>query len=176
MTLSKPGNGKPPSSRVTSRFVNGIIAAVITVVFLVHGAMGSLSAVTGFSGSLAWVVWGAVVLALAHVVVSIVTSAQQLSDAEHPPSARKKRHLALKWATGGLLAVAAAVHIALPKSTASAAFVIVAVSALLAVHLCVGSKSLLKDLDIDRRYKVAFRVVVCVLAALFALAMLMGVA
>jgi succinate dehydrogenase hydrophobic anchor subunit len=44
----------------------------------------------------------------------------------------------------------------------------------LAVHLCVGSKSLLKDLEIDRRYKTAFRIVVCVFAAAFALSGIAG--
>ena len=163
-------------NRPTARFVNGVIAALITVAFLVHGALGSLSVAVGLPTSLAWLVWGAVILAIVHVAVSIVTSNQQLTDAERPPSARKKRHLALKWATGGLLGVAAVVHIVLPKSSTSAAFVIVVVSVLLAIHLCVGSKSLLKDLEIDRRYKTAFRIVVCVLAAVFACAMLIGVA
>lgn len=161
--------------RPTARFVNGVIAALITVFFLVHGSLGSLSVLGCFSGSLVWLVWGAVFLACVHVVVSIVTSYQQLTDVEFPPSARKKRHLALKWVTGGLLALVALAHIVLPPSTTLAALVIIVVSVALAVHLCVGSKSLLKDLEIDRRYKMAFRVVVCVFAGLFALAMIVGV-
>ena len=154
---------KPP----TARFVNGVISAVIVVFFLVHGVLGSASILTGYIGPLAWLVWCGVAIVAVHVVVSVVTSYQQLTDAEFPPSARKKRHLALKWATGILLAVAAAVHIVLPKSAATAAFAIIAVSAFLAVHLCVGSKSLLTDLSVDKRFKTAFRVVVCVFAAAF---------
>ena len=161
--------------RPTARFVNGVLAALITVLFLVHGSLGSLSVLGCFSGSLSWLVWGAVILACIHVVASIVTSYQQLTDAEFPPSPRKRRHLALKWATGGLLAAVALAHIMLPPSTTLAALVIVAVSIVLAVHLCVGSKSLLKDLGIDRRYKMAFRVVMCVFAALFARAMIVRV-
>ena len=157
------------------RSVNGVIAALITIIFLVHGAMGSLSAVFGFSGALAWVVWGAVILACVHVAMSLITSVQQLNDAERPPSARKKAHLALKWVTGGLLAIIAIAHIVLPKSAVAAAYVIIGVSVVLAAHLCVCAKSLLSDLGIDRRWKWPFRVLVCVLAALFVLAMLKGV-
>ncbi len=155
--------------------MNGVIAALITIIFLVHGAMGSLSAVFGFSGALAWVVWGAVILACVHVAMSLITSVQQLNDAERPPSARKKAHLALKWVTGGLLAIIAIAHIVLPKSAVAAAYVIIGVSVVLAAHLCVCAKSLLSDLGIDRRWKWPFRVLVCVLAALFVLAMLKGV-
>lgn len=158
----------------TSRFVNGVIAALITVVFLAHGALGSLAAIMGFSARFAWLVWGAVALGCVHVAVSVITSYQQLTDAERPPSPRKKQHLVLKWVTGGVLAAIAAVHIVLPKASVEAAPVIAVLSVVLAVHLCVGSKSLLKDLGIDRRYKIAFRVVVCVFAALFVLSMLFG--
>lgn len=152
-----------------ARVANGVIAALITVIFLVHGTMGSLSALFGFSSALAWVVWGAVILTGLHVAVSLATSAQQLTDREFPPSRRKKAHLALKWVTGALLAVVAIAHIVLPKGSAAGAGVIVAVSVALAAHLCVGSKSLLKDLGISRSYKQAFRIVVCLFAALFVL-------
>ena len=161
-------------SALSSRFVNGVIAAAITVLFLAHGALGGFSALTGYTSPFTWLIWGGVILIGAHVVASIVTSIQQLTDVEFPPSARKKRHLALKWATGGLLAVAACAHIVLPKNSLTATLVVMAVIVLLAVHLCVGSKSLLKDIGIDRRYKTAFRVVVIVLSVLFALAMLIG--
>lgn len=158
--------------RVTARFVNGVIAALITVFFLAHGTMGSLSAVTGIANHFPWLVWAAVALVGVHVIASAVTSHQQLTDAERPPSPRKKRHLALKWATGSVLAVAACAHILLPRNGVSAALVIVAVSVALAVHLCVGSKSLLKDLGIGTRYKTVFRVVVCLFATLFVIAMI----
>ena len=155
-----------------ARVVNGVIAALITIIFLVHGTMGSLSALFGFSSALSWVVWGAVILAGLHVVMSMVTSTQQLTDREFPPSRRKKAHLALKWVTGGLLAVVAIAHIILPKSSVTAAGVIVAVSVLLAVHVCVGSKSLLTDLGFSKRYKWPLHVVVCLFAAVFAVVML----
>jgi hypothetical protein len=84
----------------------------IVVFFLVHAALGSLSGLFGLKSPLAWLVWVGVALIAAHIVVSVVTSREQLSDVEHPPSVRKKRHLVLKWATGGLLAAAAIAHIA----------------------------------------------------------------
>ena len=168
--------------RITARFVNGVISGIIVVFFLAHGVMGSISSLTGFSSPFTWLVWLGVALIGAHVIVSVVTSAQQLGDRERPPSARKKRHLALKWVTGCLLAIAAGVHIFAPRvlgetavdSSVWVACIVVVVSAALAVHLCVGSKSLLKDLEIDRRYKIAFRVVVCAFTCAFSLAVLLG--
>lgn len=160
---------------MNARLINGVIAALITILFLVHGVMGSLSSLFDLPSTFKWVVWIAVILAGLHVAVSLVTSSQQLTDTEHPPSKRKKAHLALKWLTGGLLAIVAIVHIVLPKSMVAATYVIVAVSVVLAVHLCVCAKSLLSDLGIDRRWKWPFRVFVCLLAAAFVLVMLKGV-
>lgn len=158
-----------------ARTINGVIAAVMTVVFLGHGIMGSLHNVFGLTSPFSWVVWIAVVLVGIHVAMSLLTSSQQLGDAERPPSRRKKAHLALKWATGGLLAVIAVVHIVLPKSLEASAYVIVAVSVALAAHLCVCAKSLLSDLGFDKRWKWPFRVIVCLFALLFSLVMLKGV-
>lgn len=154
--------------RITARLVNGILAAGVTVAFLAHALLGGVSAVTGYTSGLIWLVWVFAALAVAHIVASGVTSHEQLTDAERPPSVRKKRHLLLKWVTGGLLLVVACVHVLLPRETWSAIAVTVALAAVLAVHVCVGSKSLLKDLGIDRRYKMVFRVVVCTIAALAA--------
>lgn len=160
--------------RFTARGLNGAVSAIVAVFFLVHGALGALAALTGFSSPFAWAVWVGVALIGVHVVVSVVTSAEQLGDAERPPSARKKRHLALKWATGALLAVCAGAHVLVPLGRAVSSWIIVGVSIALAAHVCVGARSLLKDLGIDRRHKTAVRVVVVAFAAVFALAMLAG--
>lgn len=159
-----------------ARLANGVVSAVIVVFFIAHATLGSLAPVTGFSSPYRWLVWCGVALVAVHVLVSIATSWEQLSDKEHPPSPRKKRHLALKWATGSLLLATAAAHVialrtqgvASMHASVSGALVIAVLSIALAVHLCVGSKSLLKDLGIDRRYKTAFRIVVCAFAAAFA--------
>ena len=126
-----------------ARRFNGVVSAAITAIFLAHSVLGGLAAITGFISPLAWLVWVGVGLICVHVVASIVTSREQLSDVERPPSSRKKRHLALKWATGGLLAAVALAHVVLPKSSELATACILALCVVLAVHLCVGSKSLL---------------------------------
>ena len=165
-----------------ARLVNGVVSALIVVFFLVHGTLGGLSALFGFKGSFSWLVWVGVVLIVFHIVVSVVTSRQQLSDIEHPPSQRKKRHLVLKWTTGCLLAAAAVIHIVVMRlygadavqSTMSGALLTAVLAVVLAVHLCVGSRSLLKDLGVDRRYKMAFRIIVIGFAVFFAVAAIAG--
>ena len=156
-----------------SRQVNGAVSAALVLFFLAHATLGSIALLTGFASPFATLVWAGVGLVAVHVVASVVTSREQLHDRERPPSARKKRHLALKWATGCLLAVAAAVHIVsrMPFAAAQSALLdvasIVVVAVALAVHLWVGSKSLLKDLGLDTRFQLAFRVAMCLFAAFF---------
>ena len=163
--------------RSTSRLVNGIISAFIVVFFLAHGTLGCLSAVAGFHSALARLVWVGMALVLTHVIVSVVTSYQQLTDTIDPPSMRKKRHLALKWATGILLTIAVCTHVVCVETlgwasswvTKTGALVIALVAITLATHLCVGAKSLLKDIQAPRRYRMPFRAVACVFAVLFSL-------
>ncbi len=164
------------------RFANGVVSAAIVVFFLAHATLGTLLGLIGFMSPLAWLVWAGVALVGVHVMLSIFTSREQLTDSERPPSTRKKRHLALKWATGCLLALAAVAHVvairlggaAVVQSTVTGALLTVSLAAVLAVHLCVGSRSLLKDLSISRGYKLAFRIVVCAFAAFFAISALVG--
>lgn len=166
-----------------ARALNGAVSAAIVVFFLGHAVLGSLSALFGISSPFTWFVWIGVVLVGVHVAVSVVTSREQLNDPERPPSARRKRHLALKWVTGGLLLAVAAAHITsiriwganAVQSSVSGAALIAVLAVILAVHLNVGSKSLLKDLGIDRRYQLVFRIAVCVLAVFFVTAAIVGV-
>ena len=165
------------NKRPTSRIVNGAISAFIVCFFIAHGFLGSLGPMLSLSSSMAWVVWVGMVIVAVHVVASIVTSYQQMTDKQFPPSPRKKRHLVFKWVTGILLASAVAVHVAcmrvaglvlaapfLPKTAT------VVLSGVLAWHICVGMKSLLTDVGLDKKLVNPLRVVVCVLAAAFALA------
>ena len=122
-------------------------------------------------------------LAVAHIIACAVTSAQQLTDTVRPPSKRKKHHLLVKWITGAVLAVALCMHIFMSMQVDSAQaqsqpflvsahlFSAVLVSAAVAVHVCFGAKSLLKDLNIDKRYRMPLRVFFCVLAGAFAIAL-----
>ncbi len=166
-----------------ARLANGVISSAIVVFFLIHGVLGSLSGLIGLKSPFTWFVWVGVALVGMHVVISIVTSREQLADVERPPSARKKRHLALKWATGGLLLATAAAHIvtmrlwgaAAMQSSISGVVLTCVLAAMLAVHLCVGAKSLLTDLGIDRKFMTVFRAVVCVLAVFIAISAVMAV-
>ena len=108
-----------------------------------------------------------------HIVLSIVTSHQQLTDTVRPPSEAKRRHLLLKWVTGILLAVLVVIHIVVMRvigpgsvqSTITGVALIIALVVVLAVHIGLGSKSLLKDLNVDRKWRNALRIAVCVVAA-----------
>ena len=160
---------KPPKARA----INGIISACIVVFFFVHAAMGGASTLFGLPRTLSFVAWLGVAAICAHIITSIITSYQQLNDEEHPPSSRKKRHLALKWATGGLLAVVAIVHVVTSQvlgagsafATGTGVALMTLLVVVLAVHICVGAKSLLTDLRLDKRYLLPLRIAVCVIAA-----------
>lgn len=165
------------------RLMNGIVSAVVLCFFIAHGLLGSTSALSPFETGLTWVVWIGMACVGVHLILSMVTSWQQLNDPGSPPSARKKRHLVLKWTTGLLLLVAVVVHIgfmrsygpAATQSMASGAVATIAVAATFALHACVGGKSLLTDIFIDKKYLVVYRVVVCAFAAVCALATIAGV-
>ena len=152
-----------------ARWANGIVSAIIAVLFLAHALLGSAAMAFGYVSPFAWVVWIGVGLIVLHVLLSVATSREQLVDQARPPSARKKRHLALKWVTGAILAVAAIVHVALPKSTLAASLLMLVVVVALAVHVCVSAKSLLTDIGIDKRYKMLVRIIVCALLAVAAM-------
>ena len=91
--------------RPIARFVNGIASAVILAFFIAHAFLGSFRGVFSSDSPPAWVLWAGIAVVAFHVVASVVTSYQQITDEEFPPSVRKKRHLLLKWVTGGLLAL-----------------------------------------------------------------------
>ena len=159
------------------RKANGIVSAAIACFFLVHGLLGSLAPVAAFESPLRWVVWVGIGLVVVHVVLCVATSREQLTDAEFPPSARKKRHLVLKWATGGVLAVAACVHVAclrIPGAFAAfpwaSAVVAAVLAALLAWHVFVGMKSLIKDVGLPKDLIAPARVAICALAVVIGVA------
>ena len=154
------------------RTLNGIASALIVGVFFLHAAFGSSPGLSGLWIRIAPLVWIGVAIIAVHVALSVATSVQQLTDTVRPPSSAKKRHLVLKWVTGVLLAAAAVAHAGCVHAagagavhaTATGTVLAVCVLVLLTWHVCVGTKSLLKDLNIDRRYRTLLRVVVCVLA------------
>ena len=171
-------------NRSKARFANGVVAAFVAAFFLVHSLLGGLAGIAPLGDPATWIVWVGAGIVLVHVAASIATSYGQLTDAEFPPSARKKRHLVLKWVTGGALAIVAAVHIAcmqasgahaVQASAASAATALVLVAAL-AVHSWIGAKSLVVDLGLGKALIVPFRVVVCLLAVVAGCLVIAGMA
>ena len=158
-------------NRSRARFVNALIIGVATCIIAVHMLLGALSVHIPVPKGLSWVVWAAVVLAVAHVLASVVTSYEQLGDMEHPPSARKRRHLALKWVTGVLVCALVALHIAhaVPDPIVMAVLAVV-----VCVHVCTGAKSLLTDLGLNKRYRDAVRVAAIAIAAFAAICVLLG--
>ena len=158
-----------------ARTINGVVSAAMTVLLLVHAVWAAAAITLGAAMPPGWIAWAGVACTAAHVVLCIVTSVEQLTDTVRPPSSRKKRHLALKWVTGGVLAAVAIAHLMRVGAGGirMVALLIVIVATALAAHICVGAKSLLKDLGIDRRWRPAVRavaVVACTLCALAAVA------
>ena len=163
-----------------TRIANGVVAAFVACFFAVHGMLGAFESVLPLSGRLVWTVWVGVGFVGVHVLISVATSYQKLTDSARPPSARKKRHLTLKWATGIVLAMAVGAHIACMRSpdvfsavSPAAKLVTVAVAVILAWHVCVGMKSLLKDIGLSKKLIVPLRVLTCVLAAAIGLVVLL---
>ena len=62
------------------RFANGVVSAAIVVFFLAHATLGTLLGLIGFMSPLAWLVWVGVALVGVHVMLSIFTSREQLTD------------------------------------------------------------------------------------------------
>lgn len=168
--------GGAVNKRSKMRLANGIVAVLIVCFFMVHAFLGSFAPVFAFTSPLRWVVWVGIGFVVLHVVLSIATSYEQMTDVEFPPSARKKRHLVLKWVTGVALAAAVVLHIACmraPGVFAEVPFVprlaTVVLAAVLAWHVCVGMKSMLRDVGLSKKLMGPLRVLVCVLAVVFAI-------
>ena len=162
--------------------VNGIVSAIVVVFFVAHSILGGLESVTPLRSSAPWIIWIGVGAIVVHIAVSAVTSYEQLTDAEFPPSKRKKQHLALKWATGGVLAALAIAHIAttmlygpdaVQASFAFSALVLMLVAAL-TIHMWVGAKSLVVDLGLSKSLILPFRVIVCLVAVVVAMCIVLG--
>ncbi|WP_206214660.1 hypothetical protein [Adlercreutzia sp. ZJ242] len=148
---------------------------MLVAAFFLHAIVGTLWLRFGLSDHLAWVVWVAVSVAGAHIGLSAATSCSMLTDRQRPPSSRKRMHLVLKWASGGMLLTAALIHVTagLTGRTPEARCFLLAVVALLTWHSFVGAKSLLKDLGIPTRLKGSLRALMITVAAVVCLALLL---
>lgn len=162
------------------RTPNGALSALITIFFLCHAALGTAWQLGLLSDSAAFIVWVGVAAIILHMVLSLATSYSMLTDQVRPPSAQKRRHLLLKWVTGGAIAVLAATHIAAiatqgagANSGWEASALMVAVLVALAVHGCTGAKSLLKDMGIARRRIMPLRIAIIVVSCIIGIAALL---
>ena len=168
--------------RSTARRINGIVSAFILCLFLAHACIGTIAGLAPLEFSPNLLLRAGTMLVLVHVVACMVTSYEQLTDIVRPPSVQKKRHLVLKWITGALLLCIACFHVVRvneldlasaihsPVGTA----ITIALVAALAWHSWTGTKSLLKDLNIDRKYRNVVRALVSAVALLLAVALALG--
>lgn len=163
------------------RLFNALVASVVAVFFLVHSGLGTASfSIDGLVNSMPWLVWGMLGAVGVHVVASVAATVLMLTDTERPPSARKKRHFVLKWATGALLALVIGVHlvcvifpegIGLDASQLKVPFLLLL--AALAWHVGVATKSLARDLGIGKKMRDVMRAVY-VLAVLALIAFMLS--
>ena len=145
----------------------------------VHAVGNSLRLGSIDAPSLVLLAWAGVALGVVHVLLCVLTSHAMLTDEVRPPSAQKRRHLALKWVTGALVALAAGVHIAVSKGVlwpglASSRLLLVTVAAALGVHLWTGVRSLLKDVGLPTSWKQALRAVVALVTLALCLVLLIS--
>lgn len=164
--MSEDRHGKDHEERKPTvlRTANGVVAALLCVIFVAHAILGSVKiANPAFSGRFVWVIWVGVGLVAMHVIMSIGTTVQMWTDKKRPPSDKKKRHQILKWVTGVALLVTAAIHMAggMPNASWPVAILMLLVAATLGWHMFVASKSLLKDLHVPdhKRWRVWLRAV-----------------
>lgn len=160
------------------RRVNGIVSALLVCLFLAHAILGSISLLYPIPRSFTFLIWGGVALVVVHIILCVATSRYMLTDTERPPSKKKKDHLVLKWVSGGLLILTVALHLSgfgnnLTSGFSNSYFALILILiAFLASHEYVGIKSLLKDLDIDRRYRFPLCLAICLLGAILAIMIL----
>lgn len=146
-----------------TRYINGIVSSLLIVVFVGHEISGGfLLHEPWFVGAL-WLVWAGI--GIVHILLSVKTTQEMFCDKVRPPSAKKKAHQVKKWITGVILGALAAVHVVARGDMASWIVIATLLVITLAVHLCISSKSLVKDLGLSTKCRFVFRVVVIVLAA-----------
>ena len=171
--------GVKEEERSAPRRANGIVAAVLVVFFLcAHSLLGSLSLALPLSNHFAWLVWAVTAVIIVHIVLSAVVTREKLSNPEKPPTTKKKLKMGLRWATGILIAVLVCVHAgsvvlfgsSAVQSTQVGKASVIALIVLVAVHVCTGVKSLVRDLGASKeqkdKLKTPMRLAVCLFAVI----------
>ena len=148
-----------------TRTANGILCAALVVALVCHQIAGAFFAGAVPARPVRLLMWAVVVVITVHVALSIATTAQMMTDNKRPPSIHKRRHQALKWVTGILVGSLAAIHVfSIAPSPSTRTALLSALAICLAWHGWVGTKSLLKDLNINRTWRFAVRTAFCVVA------------
>jgi hypothetical protein len=149
------------------RCINAVVAAVLLVAFLAHAVLTAALGMPPIGAATAiGLLYALAALTGVHVIISLVTSTFMLSDTNRPPSGRKKRHLALKWATGATLLVAGYPHVThAPLFAACTWLVPMLLLGALAWHGWTGAKSLARDLGMSGSLKTPLRIGLCLVAA-----------
>lgn len=140
------------------RRANAIVALLIVLFFCAHEVLGALYLHDIVAEGTAWLVWVGIVAMVVHVALCIATTKQMLDDEKRPPSRRKKAHQAKKWVTGIVLSALVVLHALIPDADAMWAVSTIILAVALAVHVCVSSKSLVKDLGLPSGYRFIPRV------------------
>ena len=154
--------------RSPARLVCAVTGLACCVLFAAHAVLAALALLNlGVPHLPASLTNAATVLAIAHTLTCIATSYSMLTDAIRPPSSRKKRHLALKWFSGALLAACVAVHvlsatgrIVLGTSAGLAPLLLAMLATAIALyaHSHIGAKSLTRDLGLPKTLRDPFRI------------------
>lgn len=154
------------------RRVNGIAALLLLAVFSAHAIMGTLFCLGVVSEEASCFIWTGVCVVVLHVALSIGTTCQMFDDEMRPPSAKKKVHQLKKWVTGALVGVVAVAHVFAIFETRPWSVIALALDVVLAAHVCVSAKSLVKDLGLAPNQRYAIRVFTIAIAVLVGLALI----
>lgn len=149
------------------RRANAVAAAVLVVAFLGHALVAAFAGSAGAASAPLVLLRCLLGLALVHVGLSVATTVYMMKDAVRPPSARKRRHQWLKWASGCVLLAALALHVLRPLLPVIFDVPLsLAVLAALVWHGWMGMKSLAHDLRLPKGAKKPLRAALCALAVL----------
>lgn len=158
------------------RKINAFVAMLLTIFFITHELLGMLWSYSAVGKTLAFLVWAGAFMALVHVLFCVATSRSMLNDTKRPPSIKKKRHLLLKWATGSAVLVTASFHALQTEMPLLLFFAGMFTAAFLAVHVCTGAKSMLKDLRLSAKMRMPFKAAVIAATCAICFALVLNLA
>lgn len=148
------------------RCINGVTALMLIVMFLIHAGMGAFFVNGLVFGEVRWIAWVGIGIIALHGLLSIGTTWRMFNDRMRPPSAKKKEHQIKKWITGIIIGVITIAHVLVPFGTATWVFVALLLDGAGIVHICISSKSLVKDIKFPPQGKYVVRAVTILIAVL----------